>query len=77
MAYDMEKVIRDARRRRVKALRLRRKGLTIQAIADEFGVTKPRMSEILARAEREAAAEARRARRGHYIHLPAKQRRAA
>jgi len=56
MGYDIEKVMRDARRRRVRALRLRNRGLTIQAIADLFGVTKPRMAEILARAKRDVNA---------------------
>lgn len=53
MAYDMEKVIRDARRRRKRVLAMRNRGMTLQAIADVLGVTKPRVAAILARAERD------------------------
>jgi DNA-directed RNA polymerase sigma subunit (sigma70/sigma32) len=53
--YDMAKTIRDAKRRRKAALRWRNKGLTIQAVADKFGVSKARMREILIQAAREVA----------------------
>lgn len=53
MAYDLVTVMREARKRRRKALRLLKQGKTQQEIADIFGVTKQRASEIIARAKRE------------------------
>lgn len=53
--YDMIATILRARKRRAKALQMRRRGMTIQQVADHFEVSKARMSELLAQAKRETA----------------------
>jgi DNA-directed RNA polymerase sigma subunit (sigma70/sigma32) len=52
--YDMVAVIREAQARRKRALRMRKKKMTLQQIGDEFGVTRQRACEIVKRAEQEA-----------------------
>lgn len=52
--YDQIEVIKEARARRKRALAMRAKGLTVQQVGDQLGVTKQRASEILRRAKLEA-----------------------
>lgn len=50
-AYDQIKVIQEARKRRKKALRLRRRGKTLQEIADALGLaSRQRASQLVDRA---------------------------
>lgn len=56
MAYDMEKVVREAKRRRKRVLRLRQSGKTLKEIAKVLGVSKGRAQALVDRAEQEAAA---------------------
>ena len=46
--------IEAARKRRVRVLALHDSGLTIQQIADRYGVSRQRMALLLQRAKREA-----------------------
>lgn len=52
--YDMIAVIKQAARRRKHALALRNKGMTVQQVADELGISKQKASQLLLRARREA-----------------------
>ena len=53
--YDQIEVIQQARARRKRALAMRAKGLTVQQVGEQLGVTKQRAAEILRLAKLEAA----------------------
>ena len=50
------RMIEKAKKRREKALQLRKSGLTVQEVGDRLGVSKQRASELISRAKREARA---------------------
>lgn len=55
MAYDPVAVLKQAKKRRREGLRLVKAGKTQQEIANLWGISKARVSEILATARREAS----------------------
>lgn len=54
MRYDMLAVIKQARKRRKEALRLRNQGLTLQQIADLWDISRARVQYIVEQAKKEA-----------------------
>ena len=48
--YDRDSVIRQARERRLEALKMRKKGKTTREIAEEWGISIQRVNVILRQA---------------------------